>query len=151
MRMLIFLALCLVTYHTAFAGSPDCKFPSRASEPFVWVNSGNGGNWEKTISRIGTRKGYFRFIYYAKASARGIKLYVEAWEYMTVGHDLFVGCIEIKDRRVSNAAEASDFKFRPTESGDDTTNLDMTIYDKRLGKPEPHSVIIPFKFINNIS
>ena len=70
---------------------------------------------------------------------------------MTVGHDLFVGCIEIKDRRVSNAAETGGFKFRPTESGDDATYLDMTIYDKRPGKPEPHSVIIQFKFINNIS
>ena len=153
MRMLklIFLTLCFAPFHIAYAGSPECSFPSRASEPFVWVNAGNSGNWEKTIPRVGTQKGYFRFIYFAKTSTRGIKLYVEAWEYMTVGHDLFVGCIEINDRKISDATEARDFKFRPTESGDDATYLDMVIYNKRLDKSAPYSVKIPFKFINNIS
>src|SRR6185312_31333 len=103
---------------TGAAGS-DCVFPQRSLKPFVWVNAGDGGNWERTAPGISTERGHFRFVYFRKTTKRGAKLYVEAWQHMHVGHNLLVGCIEIKDAAIAMAEWAAEFHFRPVESGAD--------------------------------
>ena len=149
-RHALFLAVVLIGLSTAHAASSDCAFPPRSLKPFTWVNASDGGQWEKTARGISTERGHFRFIYFRKTANRGAKLYVEAWQHMRVGHDLFVGCMEIKDAKITMAEEVANLKFRPSESGADATYLDMQLYQAGGAKPVPHSVKVPFEFIYSI-
>jgi hypothetical protein len=149
-RHLLATAFALLISSAADAAGSDCALPARSLKPFVWINAGDGGNWERTARGISTERGHFRFIYYRKTAKRGAKLYVEAWQHMLVGHNLFVGCMEIKDTAIAMAEWAADFQFRPAESGADATYLDMQLYQGKGAKPAPHNVKVPFQFIYSI-
>ena len=159
----LFLSLCLATSSFAYAGTPDCKFPSRSTEPFVWVNAGNGGYWAKWIEHVGPREGYFRFVYYAKNGlakkpAKSNRLFVEAWQRKEVGHDLFVGCIEVTDELIALASGVSNFVFEPATAPENaphlhdySVQLNMMIYQTRSAPPIQHKVNVPLLFINHVS
>ena len=98
------------------------------------------------------QKGYFRFIYYRKGyPSPSPRVFVEAWEYMSVGHDLFVGCIEVNDKDLAAAVDVGTISFRAAD--DKSINLDIQLYAPRSNPDNPwkqHSVTIPFSFIDNI-
>lgn len=125
----------------------DCELPSRQGE---WVNAGNGGEWEKRGALNSNQRGYFRFIYYRKWMSGHPRIFVEAWQHMENGGDLFVGCIEAVDTEISEAHELGSFSFAPADA--DSVFLNMTLYvgDGLDVKSIPHKVRMPYSFIDNI-
>jgi hypothetical protein len=84
-------------------------------------------------------------------------VFVEAWQRMDVGHDLFVGCIEVTDKRIAKASEVAEFEFQPSSEPDSAPRvhdfpifLEMTVYENG-GARKKHSISIPTKFINHVS
>jgi uncharacterized protein len=133
---------------------PDCTFPSRTNS-FGWISAGNGGVWRKSIPGLpGIQKGYFRFINYSNTPKKENKLYVEAWQYMDFNQpEIWVGCIEINDSLIATASQLTNFKFRASLIGNEVF-LDFDVYGKNKGvetKLTPHTIKIPFDFINNIN
>jgi hypothetical protein len=86
-------------------------------------------------------------------------LYVEAWEQLPLDQRaIWVGCIEINDPEIAGSDQLVNFKFREsskprTSPYDGEIFLDFGIFVGRNRgltdlKPTPHSVKIPFSFIN---
>ena len=149
----IVLLSCVAAYHSACLSAEDCAFPDRAGvgNEVVYdrtiVNAANGGAWEKVNPRSQTlEKGTFRFIYYKQGRAYPVnRLFLEAWQHKAVGHDVFVGCVEIKDEEIAKDVELARIAFRTAER--DSIDLDMSLYDPNI-KARPYTIRVPLDFID---